>query len=101
MAKPLKVLFATYEVAPFVKLGGLGDVAGSLPKALKKLGVDIRVIAPKYLIIKPANKIKPVNCKSGLKVYSSKLPNSTVPIYFIKHKHFDGQKVFGYNNGLT
>lgn len=44
----MKIWFAASEVAPFVKTGGLADVAGSLPKALKKLGVDIRVVLPKY-----------------------------------------------------
>lgn len=47
----MKVLFATSESYPFVKTGGLGDVAYSLPKALKKLGTDVRVIMPKYLSI--------------------------------------------------
>jgi len=44
----MKVLFAASEAMPFVKSGGLGDVAGALPKALQKLGVDIRVIIPFY-----------------------------------------------------
>jgi len=44
----IKVWFASSEVAPFIKTGGLADVAGSLPKALKRLGVDIRVVLPKY-----------------------------------------------------
>lgn len=39
----MKVLFATSEAAPFVKTGGLGDVAGSLPAALNEKGVDARV----------------------------------------------------------
>ena len=47
----MKVLFAASEVAPFIKTGGLGDVAFSLPKALKNAGVDCRVILPKYLDI--------------------------------------------------
>lgn len=46
--KPLKIWFAASEVEPFVKTGGLADVAGSLPKALRGLNVDIRVIMPKY-----------------------------------------------------
>ncbi|MDY3928045.1 MAG: glycogen synthase GlgA [Clostridia bacterium] len=44
----MKVLFATSEAAPFAKTGGLGDVAGSLPAALKEKGVDARVIMPLY-----------------------------------------------------
>lgn len=44
----MKVLFATGEAWPFIKTGGLGDVAYSLPKALNQKGVDARVILPKY-----------------------------------------------------
>ncbi|WP_300359478.1 glycogen synthase GlgA [Fusobacterium sp.] len=44
----MKVLFVASEAAPFLKTGGLADVALSLPKYLKKSGVDIRVIMPKY-----------------------------------------------------
>lgn len=42
----MKVLFAAAECAPFFKSGGLGDVAGALPKELKKKGVDIKVVLP-------------------------------------------------------
>ncbi|HOT90515.1 MAG TPA: glycogen/starch synthase [Anaerolineae bacterium] len=44
----LKVLFLAAEATPFMKVGGLADVAGSLPKALRGLGVDVRVIIPRY-----------------------------------------------------
>lgn len=44
----LKVLFVAAEATPFIKTGGLADVAGSLPKALKAAGVDVRVVLPKY-----------------------------------------------------
>jgi len=44
----MKVWFAVSEAAPFAKTGGLADVAGSLPKALRKHGIDIRVVMPKY-----------------------------------------------------
>lgn len=44
----MKVLYTASEAYPFIKTGGLGDVAGSLPKALSKAGVDIRVILPLY-----------------------------------------------------
>jgi len=44
----LKVLFVATEVRPYSKSGGLGDVAGSLPAALKSQGIDARVVFPKY-----------------------------------------------------
>ncbi|WP_243291141.1 glycogen synthase GlgA [Bacillus sp. FJAT-47783] len=47
----MKVLFAVSECVPFIKTGGLADVAGALPKELKRLGTDIRVMMPKYGLI--------------------------------------------------
>lgn len=47
----MNVLFAVSECVPFVKSGGLADVAGALPKELTKLGTDVRVILPKYSLI--------------------------------------------------
>lgn len=44
----MKVLFVTSEIAPWVKTGGLGDVAGALPGALRALGHDVRVLVPSY-----------------------------------------------------
>ena len=44
----MKVLYAASEAAPFAKSGGLADVAGSLPKALVKDGVDCRGVMPLY-----------------------------------------------------
>jgi len=44
----LRVLFATPEAGPFVKTGGLGDVAGALPAALRALGADVRLLMPAY-----------------------------------------------------
>ena len=49
MKRKLRVLFASSEAVPFIKTGGLGDVAGSLPKALNATGeAEVRVILPKY-----------------------------------------------------
>ena len=44
----MKVLFVTSEAAPFIRTGGLGDVAGALPYALRQKDVDIRIILPYY-----------------------------------------------------
>lgn len=44
----LKVLFATSEVAPLIKTGGLADVSGALPVALRAIGVDVRILVPGY-----------------------------------------------------
>ena len=44
----LKVLFATSEIAPLIKTGGLADVSGALPVALRAIGVDVRVLVPGY-----------------------------------------------------
>ncbi|WP_286905250.1 glycogen synthase GlgA [Clostridium sp. UBA1652] len=54
----MKILFVTSEADPFIKTGGLGDVAGALPKELNKEGVDIRVILPKYKDLKNEYKDK-------------------------------------------
>ena len=48
----MKVLFATSEMYPLIKTGGLADVSGALPLALKKLSVDIKIILPNYADIK-------------------------------------------------
>ncbi len=51
MERKCNVLFAAFEAVPFIKTGGLGDVAGSLPPALQKTGCEIRVILPKFRTI--------------------------------------------------
>jgi starch synthase len=54
MIQPIKILFAVAEAFPLVKTGGLGDVAGSLPLALRDLGVDVRMLLPCYGDIRAA-----------------------------------------------
>jgi starch synthase len=52
----VNVLFVVSECVPFVKSGGLADVAGALPRQLRKLGTDVRVIMPKYATIRENDK---------------------------------------------
>lgn len=51
-SKKMQIVFASAECAPFVKTGGLGDVAGSLPSALVRAGAEVIVMVPKYATIK-------------------------------------------------
>ena len=106
MKDKMKVLFCSYEVAPFYKKGGLGDVAGSLPKALKKLGVDISVVMPEYKLKTnpPAGgeKLKITDKKfkiefdgreEKVEIWESVLPGSEVPIYLLENeKYLSGLK---------
>ena len=62
--KPINILFASFEAEPFMKTGGLGDVAGTLPAYIAGAGFDIRVILPKLSVIpeKYREKMQPVAC---------------------------------------
>jgi starch synthase len=96
----LKILIATAEVAPIAKVGGLGDVIGALPKALKKLSLDARIIMPFYgLIDKNKYNIKIIkpNIKIGansINLWQADLPASTVPVYLIEHSFFKGKEIY-------
>ena len=101
----MKVLYVTAECWPFIKTGGLGDVAYALPKALKKEGVDVRVIMPKYSNIPTylKDKFKPVaefsvkvgwrNQYCGIFQYQYK----GVTYYFIDNEYyFNRDGLYGY-----
>jgi starch synthase len=96
--KKLKILFAASEVVPFAKTGGLADVAGALPKALRELGHDVRIVMPKYQSINDEKfGIKPtkyaVNVDIALynhrgEIYESTVPGTDIPVYFIDNPEF-------------
>ncbi|MDN5276806.1 MAG: starch synthase [Clostridiales bacterium] len=103
----LKVLFAASEAAPFVKTGGLGEVIGSLPVALRRQGVDARIILPKYKAI-PANlkerirHIKHIYVKLGWRNQYCGIEESEckgVPVYFIDNEYYFGRDgIYGYSD---
>ncbi|WP_337872808.1 glycogen synthase GlgA [Ignavibacterium sp.] len=96
----MKIAFATTECVPYAKTGGLADVAGSLPKALEKLGVEVKVFMPKYLFIDEAKHELRYNWDIGemlirvngkvfsVHLHQAKLPNSNVEVNFIDCPHF-------------
>jgi starch synthase len=111
MAQSLRILFTTAEAAPFAKTGGLGDVGGSLPKALKALGHDVRVIMPAYqaiedgfhsgqldLSVVPGSLWVPTG--SGLieaGAFEGRLPDSDVPVYFVAQGSlFNRPQIYGF-----
>ena len=91
MAK-LKVLLASSEVVPFAKTGGLADVAGSLPLALEELGIDIRVIIPKYASVKAAGDSTTIG--KNVKVYFAENDD------YFNRKELYGDKFGDYKDNL-
>ncbi|HIJ59131.1 MAG TPA: glycogen synthase GlgA [Nitrospirae bacterium] len=102
MKKPLKIFIVASETAPFAKEGGLGDVVGTMPKYIKALGHDIRIVMPRYYKIdKSAYNLKHIGGPLGVPmgiigtlwgaVFEGKLHNSEVPVYFIEYENFFGR----------
>ncbi len=106
---PLRVVFIASEAAPFAKTGGLADVAGSLPNALRRLNVDIRVVLPGYRqVFEHSLRQEPVwtnlNTWLGsqrLTFQVRKLPIENVaPIYVIDREDmFDRPHLYGNDDG--
>jgi starch synthase len=94
----MNVLFVSAEAAPFAKAGGLADVVGSLPKYLRRQGVDARVLMPLYgFIDRAAYNIAPscnfqFQTRRGVAdVYLSQTEHDTMPFYFLNSWPFFGE----------
>ncbi|MEG6585389.1 glycogen synthase GlgA [Dendrosporobacter sp. 1207_IL3150] len=103
----LKVLFVAAEAVPFIKTGGLADVAGSLPKQLRAEGVDVRVIIPKYSGIptqyrEQMTSIHQTTVSVGWRQQYcgvEKLEYDGVPFYFIHNEdYFKRNGLYGYDD---
>ena len=107
MAAPMKILTLSAEVAPFAKTGGLGDVAGALPKALAAMGHDVRVAMPAYRAQEqagfpavPGGVTVPMGggpLPAG--ILRTRLPGSEVRLDLVAEKSlFDRPNIYGYDD---
>ena len=104
----MKILYVAAEVSPLVKVGGLADVAGSLPQAIKRLGHDIRVVMPGYGgIDRGRYGIQPLvdpfripfeRNEEEITISHTKM-NGGVPLYLVENQKFFGREnVYGYED---
>ena len=101
----VKVLFAAFEASPFMKTGGLGDVAGALPRYLNEINVDTRLIMPLFSSIKDEYKKEMIKLSEFYVPFSwrnqylglYKLVYRGVTIYFLDNEYyFKRDKAYGY-----
>ncbi|MEL6332443.1 MAG: glycogen synthase GlgA [Cyanobacteria bacterium J06626_26] len=97
----MRILFVAAEAAPLAKVGGMGDVVGTLPKILRAMGHDVRVFMPYYGTIgqKVDVPAEPIwwgyAMFNAFAVYETTLPKSDVPLYLFGHPAFDGPEIYG------
>jgi len=105
VAQRLRVLLVASEVSPLAKTGGLGDVAAALPRALRALGHDVRILMPRYRgVERHASGIRTVVPRLEVPVGDRLVPGALlgtetsggVPVYFLQQDHyFDRDGLYG------
>ncbi|OKH17785.1 glycogen synthase GlgA [[Limnothrix rosea] IAM M-220] len=97
----MRILFVSAEATPIAKAGGMGDVVGALPKALRQLGHDVRIFMPYYGFLNQKMELpsEPVWWGTAMfndfAVYETTLPDSDVPLYLFGHPAFDHCGIYG------
>lgn len=96
----MKILMVAAEAAPLAKVGGMGDVVGSLPQVLREMGHDVRIFMPYYGFLPEKVDIpqEPVWWGYAMfqtfAVYETKLPGTEVPLYLFGHPAFDPRRIY-------
>jgi len=109
MATRLRILLVASEASPFAKTGGLGDVTGALPRALRALGHDVRILMPRHRgVERHVGEIRTVVPRLavplGDRVVEGALEEAEsatgVPVYFLaQHQYFDRDGLYGTADG--
>ncbi len=96
----MRILFVAAEAAPVAKVGGMGDVVGSLPKVLRAMGHDVRVFMPYYGFMPEKIDIPKEPVWRGdamfqsFAIYETTLPKSDTPLYLFGHPTFDPRRIY-------
>ncbi|WP_448571029.1 glycogen synthase GlgA, partial [Trichothermofontia sp.] len=96
----MRILFVAAEASPIAKVGGMGDVVGSLPKVLRAMGHDVRIFLPYYGFLPDKLEVpgEPIwggmAMSQGFAVYETRLPNTDVPLYLLGHTTFLPRRIY-------
>ncbi len=96
----MRILFVAAEAAPLAKVGGMGDVVGSLPRFLKALGHDVRIFLPYYGFLTDKTDIPKTPIWTGdvmfqrFNIYESIFPQTDIPLYLFGHPSFWPRRIY-------
>lgn len=96
----MKILFVATEAAPIAKVGGMGDVVGTLTPILRKMGHDVRILIPYYGFLPDKVEIPEKTIWQGsamfqtFDIFETVLPETDVPLYLLGHAAFSPRRVY-------